>query len=185
MHKRKGSGSFKENEFSKTFSKDTTKESDNSIGEFEDPWEDEIESEQEYIEDNEGIFSNKIYLIANIDLFHDKTNVYLPSSRSLKEDEILEPDQSAYEMLHSISVQWPCLSFDILEDNLGIERTRVSFKYLVIYKSIYSLKYPVTMYLVSGSQADTKKNNVINVIKLSHLCKTQYNGKFTKIHRKL
>ncbi|KTW29926.1 uncharacterized protein T551_01870 [Pneumocystis jirovecii RU7] len=149
MHKRKGSGSFKENEFSKTFSKDTTKESDNSIGEFEDPWEDEIESEQEYIEDNE----------ANIDLFHDKTNVYLPSSRSLKEDEILEPDQSAYEMLHSISVQWPCLSFDILEDNLGIERTR----------------YPVTMYLVSGSQADTKKNNVINVIKLSHLCKTQYN----------
>ncbi|KAG5518603.1 hypothetical protein PMAC_003000 [Pneumocystis sp. 'macacae'] len=146
MHKRKRSESFKENGFSKTFSKNiTTRESDNSIDEFEDPWEDEIESEQEYIEDSE-------------DSLHNKTNVYLPSSRSLKEDEVLEPDQSAYEMLHSISVQWPCLSFDILEDNLGIKRTN----------------YPATMYFVSGSQADTKKNNVINVIKLSHLCKTQY-----------
>ncbi|KAG5440475.1 hypothetical protein PCK2_000503 [Pneumocystis canis] len=104
------------------------------------------------------IFSLWMHFVINIDIVQEKTNIYLPSSRSLKENEILEPDQSAYEMLHSITVQWPCLSFDILEDNLGAERT----------------SYPATVYLVSGSQADTKKNNVITIIKLSQLYKTQY-----------
>jgi hypothetical protein len=39
---------------------------------------------------------------------------YLPTSRPLEKDEILEPDQSVYEMLHRMNVQWPCLSFDVL-----------------------------------------------------------------------
>lgn len=39
---------------------------------------------------------------------------YLPSSRPLKEGEVLEPDQSVYEMLHRMNVQWPCLSVDVL-----------------------------------------------------------------------
>lgn len=39
---------------------------------------------------------------------------YLRSSRPLEKDEVLEPDQSVYEMLHRMNVQWPCLSFDVL-----------------------------------------------------------------------
>ena len=39
---------------------------------------------------------------------------YLPTSRPLEKDEVLEPDQSVYEMLHRMNVQWPCLSFDVL-----------------------------------------------------------------------
>ncbi|KAG4304857.1 hypothetical protein PORY_001910 [Pneumocystis oryctolagi] len=147
MNKRKGSDCSKKSLHLQTSIKDKiTRESDDSIGEFEDPWEDEIESEQEYIEEEEDT------------QVHEKSEIYLPSLRPLQENEILEPDQSAYEMLHSINVQWPCLSFDILKDNLGMERT----------------SYPATIYLVSGSQADTKKNNVITVIKLSNLYKTQY-----------
>ncbi|RUS27457.1 hypothetical protein BC938DRAFT_483226, partial [Jimgerdemannia flammicorona] len=47
--------------------------------------------------------------------------VYLPG-QPLATDEVLEADQTAYEMLHSLNVQWPCLSFDVLWDQLGEER---------------------------------------------------------------
>lgn len=50
--------------------------------------------------------------------------VYLPGQK-LEKDEVLEADQSVYEMLHSMSVKWPCLSFDILHDNLGEDRKMV------------------------------------------------------------
>lgn len=145
MHKRQKLTFSGKNKYFEDTKEATIKESDSSIGEFEDPWEDEIESEEEYIEKE------------NFDEVLMDEKVYLPSSRPLKENEILEPDQSAYEMLHSISVQWPCLSFDILKDNLGLRTD-----------------YPATIYLISGSQADTKKNNRITVIKLSNLYKTQY-----------
>lgn len=48
--------------------------------------------------------------------------VYLPGSHQLQEGQVLEPDQSAYEMLHRLNVRWPCLSFDILQDHLGSDR---------------------------------------------------------------
>ena len=50
--------------------------------------------------------------------------VYLPGQK-LEDVEVLEADQSAYEMLHSMNVKWPCLSFDILHDNLGEDRKTV------------------------------------------------------------
>ncbi|KTW27989.1 hypothetical protein T552_01853 [Pneumocystis carinii B80] len=146
MHKRQKLESSKENtHFQNIIKSSVIEKNEDNIGEFEDPWEDEIESE-EYIEED-----------INEDPINEKVKVYLPSSRSLKEDEILEPDQSAYEMLHSINVQWPYLSFDILKDNSGL-----------------MTNYPVTVYLVSGTQADIKKDNNITVMKLSHLCRTQY-----------
>jgi ribosome assembly protein RRB1 len=40
---------------------------------------------------------------------------YLKSSRPLEQGEVLEPDQSVYEILHRMNVQWPCLSFDVLK----------------------------------------------------------------------
>jgi ribosome assembly protein RRB1 len=52
------------------------------------------------------------------------SQVYLPG-QELQDDEVLEADQSAYEMLHSMSVKWPCLSFDILWDSLGEDRKMV------------------------------------------------------------
>ena len=84
-------------------------------------------------------------------------NVFIPGVHRLEKDEILEPDDSVYIMRHNMTVNWPCLSFDILRDNLGDHRQR----------------YPATAYLVTGTQADVAKNNEISVYKMSSLQKTQ------------
>ncbi|TFY75999.1 hypothetical protein EWM64_g8014 [Hericium alpestre] len=87
-------------------------------------------------------------------------NVFLPGVHKLGKDEILEPDDSVYIIRHTMNVNWPCLSFDVLRDNLGDQRQR----------------YPATAYLVAGSQADVAKNNELTVYKLSSLHRTQKGG---------
>lgn len=84
-------------------------------------------------------------------------NVYLPGTHALGQDEVLEADQSVYEMLHHMNVAWPCLSFDVLRDGLGSDRQR----------------YPATAFVVTGTQADIAKNNELLVMKMSQLHKTQ------------
>ena len=83
--------------------------------------------------------------------------VFIPGKHVLGKDEILEPDDSVYIMRHSMDVDWPCLSFDILRDNLGDERQR----------------FPATAYIVAGTQADTMKNNEVVIYKMSSLYRTQ------------
>ena len=83
--------------------------------------------------------------------------VFIPGTHILGKDEVLEADDSVYIMRHSMNGNWPCLSFDILRDNLGDERQR----------------YPATSYLVAGTQADAAKSNEIVVYKLSSLHRTQ------------
>ena len=82
---------------------------------------------------------------------------FIPGVHKLGKDEILEPEDSVYVMRHNMTVNWPCLSFDILRDNLGDQRQR----------------YPATAYVVTGTQADVAKNNEIHVCKMSSLHKTQ------------
>ena len=84
-------------------------------------------------------------------------DVFIPGVHHLGKDEILEPDDSVYIMRHNMSVNWPCLSFDVLRDNLGDQRQR----------------YPATAYIVAGTQADVAKNNEISVYKMSSLQRTQ------------
>lgn len=86
--------------------------------------------------------------------------IFIPGVHQLGKDEILEPDDSVYLLRHNMNVNWPCLSFDILRDNLGDQRQR----------------FPATAYIVSGTQADVAKNNEITVYKMSSLQKTQRNG---------
>jgi len=43
-------------------------------------------------------------------------NVFIPGTHVLGKDEILEPDDSVYIMRHTMNVNWPCLSFDVLRD---------------------------------------------------------------------
>lgn len=85
---------------------------------------------------------------------------FIPGTHVLGKDEILEPDDSVYIMRHSMNVTWPCLSFDVLRDNLGDERQR----------------YPATAYLVAGTQADQANKNELTVFKMSSLHKTQKDG---------
>lgn len=82
---------------------------------------------------------------------------FIPGEHQLAEDEILEPDQTVYEMLHHMNVSWPCLSFDILRDGQGENRQR----------------YPASAFVVTGTQADVASKNEVLVMKMSQLHKTQ------------
>ena len=152
------------------------------MGEFEDAWEDEIESDEEVADggNNDGtlltIFLEIMVLKRKnpVDMEVDEEvlppieeseekpaapDVFIPGVHQLGKDEILEPDESVYILRHSMNVNWPCLSFDVLRDSLGDERQRL----------------PATAYIVTGTQADAAKSNEITVYKMSSLHKTQRN----------
>ncbi|KAK9467157.1 WD40-repeat-containing domain protein [Lipomyces arxii] len=138
------------------------------MGEFEDPYGDEFESEEdedEIIELNDDEENEEEDENADGDIKEKQKSeapkLYLPhKSAPLGPDEVLEPDPTVYEMLHRINLNWPCLSFDILPDRLGNERRG----------------YPKTTYFITGTQAQKKKDNEITVIKLSELSKTLENA---------
>lgn len=86
--------------------------------------------------------------------------VWRPGIDQLEEGEYLEYDPTAYELIHFMKVDAPCLSFDILADNLGFQRQRL----------------PHTAYIVTGSQAPEEGRNKITVMKMSKMHKTKYDG---------
>ncbi|KDQ31038.1 hypothetical protein PLEOSDRAFT_1111643, partial [Pleurotus ostreatus PC15] len=142
------------------------KSENDEMGEFEDAWEDEIESDGEVVdaeaaEGEEGMDVDEVLpAIEESEEQPPAPSVYIPGKHTLGADEILEADDSVYLMRHSLNVNWPCLSFDVLRDNLGDERQR----------------FPATAYLVSGTQADVAKNNEVLVYKLTSLHRTQKDG---------
>lgn len=136
------------------------------MGEFEDEWEDELESDGEVIDGagNDEEDDSKMEVDEDVtqaaeddDEAPVAPDVYLPGTHKLAEDEVLEADQSVYEMLHQMNVNWPCLSFDVLRDSLGDNRQT----------------YPATTYVVTGTQADVSSKNEVLVMKMSRMCKTQ------------
>ncbi|CCL98077.1 uncharacterized protein FIBRA_00071 [Fibroporia radiculosa] len=137
--------------------------SEDEMGEFEDGWEDEFESDEEVVdgaenEQEDGMDVDQVLpAIEESDEKPAAPNVFIPGVHKLESDEILEPDDTVYIMRHSMNVNWPCLSFDVLRDNLGDQRQR----------------FPATAYIVAGTQADTAKNNEISVYKMSSLQRTQ------------
>ena len=86
-------------------------------------------------------------------------DVWRPGVDKLEEDEELEYDPSAYVMYHSIQTEWPCLSFDFIQDDFGNNRQR----------------FPLSMLLVTGSQADHRDRNKVTLLKLSDVHKTKVN----------
>ena len=141
------------------------------IGEFEDPYGDEFESDEEIIElddnndeeDDDMIDENSTQ--AKIEELEAKeqeqqqqqSSIYLPhKSKPLGPDEVLEADPTVYEMLHNINLPWPCLTVDILPDSLGNERR----------------SYPATVYLATATQAAKAKDNELLAMKASSLAKT-------------
>ena len=87
------------------------------------------------------------------------TDTFIPGRNKLSADQALAPDLSAYEMLHNLESPWPCLSLDVVQDDLGDGRRT----------------YPATLYAVAGTQAAAgkEKENQIMVMKLSSLSRME------------
>ena len=77
------------------------------------------------------------------------------TAKAIQPGEKLEMDPSAYKMYHALTAEWPSLSFDILRDELGDHRTR----------------FPHSLTVALGTQADRPENNQLTVMKLSDLSK--------------
>jgi ribosome assembly protein RRB1 len=84
---------------------------------------------------------------------------FIPGRSALQPGQSLAPDTSTYEMLHTLSAPWPCLSFDIVRDNLGDDRRL----------------YPHTVYAVAGTQAESARSreNELMILKLSNLSRME------------
>lgn len=123
---------------------------------FEDPYVDEIvEEDEDVMEEEETDMDDAI-----TDKDPPQEDVELvqswhPLMGGTPPDEPLEMDPSAYKMYHTLSPEWPVLSFDFLKDSLGDARQR----------------FPHSLQVAIGTQADTPENNKLTVIKLSDLSK--------------
>ncbi|SCU96875.1 LAME_0F17744g1_1 [Lachancea meyersii CBS 8951] len=153
---------------------------DVEMGEFEDQFSDEFESDGEIIQmdgeeddedqdvDIEGEIGENNQSKAQQMVQQDQAaqqkeaglqqqQLYLPHlSKPLGPDEVLEADPTVYEMLHNVNVTWPCMTLDIVPDRLGSERRN----------------YPQSLLMTTATQASKKKDNELMCLKLSQLSKT-------------
>ncbi|XP_052184034.1 protein HEAT STRESS TOLERANT DWD 1-like [Diospyros lotus] len=79
--------------------------------------------------------------------------VWQPGVDKIEEGEELQCDPSAYNSLHAFHIGWPCLSFDVLRDSLGLVRT----------------EFPHTVYCVAGTQAEKASWNSVEIFKISNI----------------
>ncbi|CAK9436864.1 uncharacterized protein LODBEIA_P13860 [Lodderomyces beijingensis] len=155
----------------------TAEGDDMDVGEFEDPYGDDFESDEDIIElddgedgDGDGDGDEEMdeeqakKKIEELEIREQEeeeaepeSSIYLPHrSKPLGPDEVLEADPSVYEMLHNVNLPWPCLTVEILPDSLGSERRN----------------YPATVYLATATQASKSKDNELIAMKASSLAKT-------------
>jgi ribosome assembly protein RRB1 len=97
---------------------------------FEDPFGDDFDEED--VEAESAM--NQDGISENIDEDNDNDEkqkvlpkVWRPDVDGIEEGETLEYDPSAYIMYHALNMEWPCLSFDFIKDNLGDGRHRVCY----------------------------------------------------------
>jgi hypothetical protein len=69
--------------------------------------------------------------------------VWRPGIDPLGEDEELDYDPTAYDCLHKFALEWPCLSFDIVRDDLGGPRST----------------FPHTVFMLAGTQVTTHSSS--------------------------
>lgn len=127
------------------------------VGDFEDEFEDEFESDDEVYEAGvDGRPDAEREAEEAADAMDVDQQTFIVGRNKLEQGQTLAPDPETYEMLHALSTPWPCLSFDILKDGLGDNRSKT---------------YPATMYAVAGTQAESgrERDNQILAMKFSGL----------------
>ena len=71
------------------------------------------------------------------------------TKKNLKKGEVLDFDNSAYDMLHRLNTEWPSLSIDFV--SRGSPFTPMPAPMAI-------KKYPLEVYTVQGSYSDTQSN---------------------------
>ncbi|KAL0484816.1 ribosome assembly protein rrb1 [Acrasis kona] len=113
----------------------------------------ENDDDDEFIdEDEEGDEEEESEINANIKIWRP--------DMAIKPSEKLQFSNSAYTMFYTVNVDWPALSFDILRDDLGYQRTM----------------FPHTVYAAFGTQAAKDGQNKLQLLKMSDMYKTQYDS---------
>uniref|UniRef100_A0A0E0BEZ2 Major facilitator superfamily (MFS) profile domain-containing protein n=1 Tax=Oryza glumipatula TaxID=40148 RepID=A0A0E0BEZ2_9ORYZ len=79
--------------------------------------------------------------------------VWQPGVDTLEEGEELQFDPQAYNYLRGFNIGWPCLSFDVVRDQLGLVRS----------------EFPHTLYGVAGTQAERATWNYIGIFKICNI----------------
>ena len=140
---------------------DTNMEGEDNLYENEDSYEsyEENEEEEDEKEDNKKTSKKKKSQKEPKQEDNNKIQVNLWDDKKtdkLKEGEILDFDNNAYEMLHRCKVEWPCMSVDfLLKENSSIS----SFKDFYIPNNKRKMtddKYPYNTYIIAGSQTSEK-----------------------------
>jgi len=125
-------------------------------GEVEDDEEEEEESDEEIVEGGEEQDEEE----ESEDGEGAPGRIWRPGVDEILEGEQLDYDPASYDMIHRAQVEWPCLSIDIVRDDLGAQRT----------------SFPMTAYVVAGTQADQTFDNRIYMMKWSRLYRTAKDG---------
>uniref|UniRef100_A0A0E0BNI7 Major facilitator superfamily (MFS) profile domain-containing protein n=1 Tax=Oryza glumipatula TaxID=40148 RepID=A0A0E0BNI7_9ORYZ len=81
------------------------------------------------------------------------SKVWQPGVDTLEEGEELQFDPQAYNYLRGFNIGWPCLSFDVVRDQLGLVRS----------------EFPHTLYGVAGTQAERASWNYIGIFKICNI----------------
>lgn len=130
--------------------------------EFEDPYGDEYEDED--VDPNAD--TRPPGEIVNPMMVNDAV-VFRPGKDTLGEGEQLVCDESAYELFHKCTVEWPALSFDFVCMSADGQ-----------YNNLAPAKqetYPLDVSMILGTQADVRSKNKLVCVRLSNIHRTSRN----------
>jgi ribosome assembly protein RRB1 len=99
----------------------------------------------------------------------DKVTPFVGTEKNLDQEEVLEFDNRAYDMLHRATTEYACLSCDFLTGH------KADYKiYKRPEKQMTPTNYPMDVMAVAGSQASLPSKNQLYVLRFANLCQTKY-----------
>ena len=139
-----------------------------SISEGDEDIVEEVEVEENENEINTNKSKEKDPNKIQVQIWDEKQN-----KNQLKNNEELDFDNNAYEMLHRSKVEWPCLSIDFLIPE-NFDKSNIKSFYLPnSERNLTKDKYPYTTHMIAGSQTN-EKNGYLYYMKWYGMYKTKY-----------